>query len=207
MASPPTETLRQRHLTNNSLAEEGKFLLYHNVKYLLKERDNIEVDVSTNKQVETLIHNKGNFQPEYLREFARANKLIAEELESDRRTQELINKVPEGAEEETITKVANAFINLGNITWSKILALFYFGYKLCRKSLTRMYQYIKIFGNVLASKIVDWIKTMGGWLSFTVKRKGFLGIESFSRLSLPLGVAIVGGALVGGVLVYKRYSS
>jgi len=93
-------------------------------------------------------------------------RIIGDSLDRDENLQELIETIPSGAPKETFLRVARAIFHDGIFNWGRIAALFYFAYRLIRKSLDRITVVRNIIDwttTLIAEYVTPWIAQHGGW--------------------------------------------
>ncbi|XP_076450976.1 apoptosis regulator BAX-like [Babylonia areolata] len=103
---------------------------------------------------------------DHSREIARALRCIGDELDRDQKLQDLIKKVPPEAERKTFYNVASQIFADGVFNWGRVVALFYFAYKVCVKALDRIpliRAIVNLIIDFIRDKVAHWIVERGGW--------------------------------------------
>ncbi|XP_041472202.1 apoptosis regulator BAX-like [Lytechinus variegatus] len=99
---------------------------------------------------------------------------IGDTLDRDRELQRMINSVPSDSPIEAIIAVAHVIFGDGDITWGRIVGLFYFAYRMCARAIESVLdksfpswinKLIKEVVKFLVIKFAHWIVNKGGWLA------------------------------------------
>ncbi|GFS16532.1 apoptosis regulator BAX [Elysia marginata] len=188
---------RQRQLTVDDVTNQGRYLLNDFIHERLRS-DGIE-----NVPGMEVLQEPGTPRGppmEHIREIGRAIRFIGDDLDKDQKLQELVSKVPPEAESQVILNVAANIFEDGVFNWGRVVALFYFAYKVCVKALDRMplvRAIINLIVDFMRQHVVRWIIERGGWEA----------IREYFGSSRTQIVAVVGLGLlaISGVFIYKRY--
>lgn len=184
-----------RQLSRDDIGNQGRVLLNDFIVERMKG-EQINGDL---KQEELLEPGTPSGPPmEHMKEIARALRCIADELDQDQKMQRIISKVPPDAPQQTFLNVANDFFRDGVITWGKIVALFYFGYKMVLKALDKI-PLIRAIINWVINFIVD---TVAPWI---IERGGWEAIEEYFGTPRNQLVFVAGAGIVaaGAVVAYN----
>ncbi|XP_071505136.1 apoptosis regulator BAX-like [Diadema antillarum] len=99
---------------------------------------------------------------------------IGDTLDRDRELQRMIDSVPSDSPIEAIMAVAHVIFSDGEISWGRIVGLFYFAYRMCARAIDSMLRnnfpewinrLIKEVVKFLVVKFAHWIINRGGWLA------------------------------------------
>ncbi|XP_030844983.1 apoptosis regulator BAX [Strongylocentrotus purpuratus] len=99
---------------------------------------------------------------------------IGDTLDRDRELQRMISSVPVDSPIEAIIAVAHVIFGDGDITWGRIVGLFYFAYRMCARAIETIMdksfpswinKLIKEVVKFLVIKFAHWIVNKGGWLA------------------------------------------
>ncbi|ESO95301.1 hypothetical protein LOTGIDRAFT_68260, partial [Lottia gigantea] len=99
-------------------------------------------------------------------QIGKALKSIGDELDKDENMHNLIAKVPPRTECKTFMKVAGDIFSDGVINWGRIVALFYFAFRMILKSLNRIpiiNATINFVVDYIRDHVASWIIGRGGW--------------------------------------------
>ncbi|CAG5134679.1 unnamed protein product [Candidula unifasciata] len=188
---------RQQYLTPDDVTNQGRFLLNSFLHDRL-QRDGFE-NVPGLDQLQEPGTPKGP-PMEHVREIARALKCIGDDLDRDQKLQELVTKVPPEAERQTLLNVASRIFEDGIFNWGRVVALFYFAYKVCVKALDRIpliRAVINLIVEFMRDRVVQWILERGGWEAI----REYFG-SSGKQFALVIGAGV---AACAGVLLYRNY--
>ncbi|KAK3552718.1 hypothetical protein QTP86_021112 [Hemibagrus guttatus] len=126
-------------------------------------------------------------------ELAQMIKVIAEVLEKDHAIKNQIDDVARLGDKKSFSKLMQSVFDDGQISWARIIVLFYVVGKL--------------------EKLLAWIRSVGGWIGsisaltqFSIERTS---ASSLSTIPLPaaLFTTFFLGILLGGVIVWKVKTS
>lgn len=153
----------RRQLSRDDIGNQGRVLLNDFIVERMRG-DNVQSEL---RQEELLEPGTPSGPPmEHMKEIARALRCIADELDQDQKMQRIISKVPPDAPQQTFLNVANDFFRDGVISWGRIVALFYFGYKMACKALDKIPLIRAIINwviNFIVETVAPWIIERGGW--------------------------------------------
>ncbi|KAK3520245.1 hypothetical protein QTP70_019698, partial [Hemibagrus guttatus] len=151
-------------------------------------------------------------------ELAQMIKVIAEVLEKDHAIKNQIDDVARLGDKKSFSKLMQSVFDDGQISWARIIVLFYVVGKLCVKML--LANLPNVFSEILKScldyfreKLLAWIRSVGGWIGsisaltqFSIERTS---ASSLSTIPLPaaLFTTFFLGILLGGVIVWKVKTS
>lgn len=137
---------------------------------------------------------------EHVREIGRALRFIGDDLDKDQKLQDAISQVPPEAEKATLINVAREIFNdKVGFNWGRVVALFYYAYKVCSKALDRIplvRAIINLIVDFMREHVVRWIIERGGWEAI----REYFGTSS-KQIGLILGAS---AAVVAGVYAYKN---
>jgi len=140
------------------------------------------------------------FTDENLHDIAFALRRIGDNMSQDRVINDAIEQVPVESSKEIFMQVCSRMFLDGNFNWGRIVALFYFAYRLVVRSFMRgldsmpwVKQLLKWVIDFLVQNFAAWIISQGGWTRITE----FLNI---SNRTLGLFVA----ATIG-IFLYALY--
>ncbi|CAL1532428.1 unnamed protein product [Lymnaea stagnalis] len=127
-------------------------------------------------------------------------RFIGDDLDKDQKLQDLVSRVPPEAERKTLLNVAANIFRDGIFNWGRVVALFYFAYKVCAKALDRIplvRAVINLIVEYMRDHVVRWIIERGGWEA----------IREYFGSSQRQFVVVIGAGLLAcaGVLLYKKY--
>ncbi|XP_050409996.1 apoptosis regulator BAX [Patella vulgata] len=132
---------------------------------------------------------------DHAREVGRALRCIGDELDKDERMLNLIARVPPEAEHKTFLNVASEIFKDGVVNWGRIVALFYFAYKICLKALDRIpliRAMINLVVDFIRDHVAGWIIGRGGWEAI---------VEYFGTPTKQVAVILGAGVLVSGIVM------
>ncbi|XP_006822173.1 apoptosis regulator BAX-like [Saccoglossus kowalevskii] len=99
-------------------------------------------------------------------------RTIADEMDRDYELQRMIDRVPTNCSVDAVIAVARVIFDDGIVNWGRVVALFYFAYRMCVKAINSMMsQYLPGWMTRLIREIVKflvevfaaWIISRGGW--------------------------------------------
>nr|CDM87358.1 apoptosis regulator [Paracentrotus lividus] len=99
---------------------------------------------------------------------------IGDELDRDQELQRMINSIPADSPIEAIIAVAHVVFLDGDISWGRIVGLFYFAYRMAARAIDSVLEksfpnwinkLIKEVVKFLVLKFAHWIISKGGWLA------------------------------------------
>ncbi|KAH9500574.1 hypothetical protein Btru_072303 [Bulinus truncatus] len=190
---------RQQRLSLEDVTNQGRYLL-NNFICERMEKDGIE-NIPGMEQLQEPGTPTGP-PMEHVREIGRALRFIGDDLDKDQKLQELVNRVPPEAERQTLLNVASHIFRDGIFNWGRVVALFYFAYKVCLKALDRIplvRAIINLIVEFMREHVVRWIIDRGGWEAIR---------EYFGSSQKQFSVVIGAGAVACvGVLLYRKYFS
>ncbi|KAK3783008.1 hypothetical protein RRG08_015348 [Elysia crispata] len=186
----------QRQLTIDDVTNQGRYLLNDFIHERLQS-DGIE-----NVPGMEVLQEPGTPRGppmEHIREIGRAIRFIGDDLDKDQKLQDLVSKVPPEAERQVILNVAANIFEDGIFNWGRVVALFYFAYKVCVKALDRIplvRAIINLIVEFMREHVVRWIIERGGWEAIR---------EYFGSSKAQIGAVFGLGLLaIGGVFIYKK---
>nr|XP_032837096.1 apoptosis regulator BAX isoform X1 [Petromyzon marinus] len=101
-------------------------------------------------------------------EVANCLRLIGDELDRDQKLQEMIRNMPIESPRELFMRVAIQIFADGTFNWGRVVALFYFAYRLVMKAYSR--QLLDIVKTIISwavdfirEHVIQWIREQGGW--------------------------------------------
>uniref|UniRef100_A0A0B6YFF8 Bcl-2 Bcl-2 homology region 1-3 domain-containing protein n=1 Tax=Arion vulgaris TaxID=1028688 RepID=A0A0B6YFF8_9EUPU len=195
----PGSTTGQYRLTQDDVTNQGRFLL-NSFLHDRMLRDGFE-NAPGMEELQEPGTPKGP-PMEHVREIARALKCIGDDLDKDQKLQELVSKVPPEAERQTLLNVASNIFEDGVFNWGRVVALFYFAYKVCVKALDRIplvRAIINLIVEFMRDHVVRWILERGGWEAI----REYFG-SSRKQVALVISAGL---AACAGVLLYRKYLS
>ncbi|BFZ16274.1 hypothetical protein BsWGS_19313 [Bradybaena similaris] len=181
----------------NDVANQGRFLL-NNFVFERMQRDGIE-----NAPALLQLQEQDRGPPlEHVREIGRVLRLYGDDLDRDQGFAELVSRVPADAEQQTLMNVAGSIFQDGVFNWGRVVALFYFAYKICLRAVNRIELIRNIINSIVVFMnryVVQWILDHGGWEAI---------VEHWNSSKKKLGLFIVGGLTVcAGAFLYNRFWS
>ncbi|XP_070558175.1 apoptosis regulator BAX-like [Ptychodera flava] len=99
-------------------------------------------------------------------------RVIADEMDQDYELQRMIDRVPTNSSVDSVIAVARVIFDDGIINWGRIVALFYFAYRMAARAVDNvMAEYLPDWVRRLIKEIVKflvevfaaWIISRGGW--------------------------------------------
>ncbi|KAK7099047.1 apoptosis regulator BAX-like [Littorina saxatilis] len=195
----PTEEERKTqkdHLNTNDVANQGRLLLNSFI------HDRMVRDGIINAPVVSDLQEPGTPcgpPMHHSREIARALRCIGDELDRDQKLQELVKKVPPEAERKTFYSVASQIFSDGVFNWGRVVALFYFAYKVCVKALDRVpliRAIINLIVDIIRDKLAQWIIDRGGWEAI----REYFG-ATWQQVAVVTGA---GMAVAAGIYFYNK---
>ncbi|XP_059150712.1 apoptosis regulator BAX-like [Physella acuta] len=189
----------QQRLTQDDVTNQGRYLL-NNFIYERMQKDGLD-NVPGMEQLQEPGTPSGP-PMEHVREIGRALRFIGDDLDKDQKLQDLVSRVPPEAERQTLLNVAANIFQDGIFNWGRVVALFYFAYKVCIKALDRIplvRAIINLIVEFMRDHVVRWIIDRGGWEAI----REYFG-SSKRQVSLVVGAGLLACA---GVLLYKKYLS
>ncbi|XP_005104447.1 apoptosis regulator BAX [Aplysia californica] len=193
---PGSGNSRQR-LSEDDVTNQGRYLL-NNFIYERMKNDGLE-NIPGMEQLQEPGTPRGP-PMEHVREIGRALRFIGDDLDKDQTLQDAISMVPPEAERATLLNVARNIFEDGVFNWGRVVALFYYAYKVCSKALDRIplvRAIINLIVDFMREHVVKWIIERGGWEAIR---------EYFGTSSKQIGL-IVGASAVAvfGVYLYKNW--
>ncbi|CAG5128282.1 unnamed protein product, partial [Candidula unifasciata] len=181
----------------DDVANQGKFLL-NDFVFERMQRDGFE-DAPALLQLQE--QNRGP-PLEHLREIGRVFRRCGDDLDRDKGLLELVSRVPPDAERQTLMNVAGSIFQDKIVNWGRIVALFYFAYRVCIRAVNRVELIRDIINSIVAfmrTYIVQWVLEHGGWEAI---------VEYWDRSKRKLGFFVFGSLTVcAGAFLYHRYLS
>ncbi|KAK2186306.1 hypothetical protein NP493_206g01001 [Ridgeia piscesae] len=124
---------------------------------------------------------------EHVREVGLALRAIGDELDKDESLQHLIRQIPPDAPSQTFAMVAKEIFADGNFNWGRVVALFYFAYKMIAKAIQSKMNNIPIIRsivewvvNFIIDYVAPWIIERGGWSAI----QEYFGTPSVQAMSV-----------------------
>ncbi|XP_025086857.1 apoptosis regulator BAX-like [Pomacea canaliculata] len=196
-SSEEEKKTRKKHLSTDDVTNQGRYLL-NNFIHERMVRDGI---INT-PGVDELQEPGTPCGPpmDHSREIARALRFIGDELDKDHKIQELVKKVPPEAERRVFLSVASKIFEDGVFNWGRVVALFYFAYKVCIKALDRIpliRAIINLIMDFIRDRVAQWIIERGGWEAI----REYFG-STWGQISLVAGASIM---FVGAVYLMKTW--
>ncbi|CAL1532427.1 unnamed protein product, partial [Lymnaea stagnalis] len=105
---------RRRHLSSNTVTNQGEQLISILTLNRLKEHDHVEDNVVLG-QLEA--ESPRDNSPEFLREIGRAYRKAADNFEEDDRMQRIISKVSPEMKDDVLNRVAKNLLGVGQLSW------------------------------------------------------------------------------------------
>jgi len=191
------EGLNGAQLTEDDVTNQGRFLL-NNFIYERMQNDGIQ-NMPAMEQLQDPDMPKGP-PMEHVREIGRALRFIGDDLDKDQSLQDAISAVPPDASSDVFLNVASSIFDDGVFNWGRVVALFYYAYKVAIKVLDRIpliKNIINLIVDFMKEHVVRWILESGGWESV----REYFGTSS-KQLAAVIGASAVA---VGAVYAYKNW--
>ncbi|KAL5006699.1 hypothetical protein ScPMuIL_015505 [Solemya velum] len=138
---------------------------------------------------------------EHVQEIARALRCIGDELDRDEKIQSMIAKIPPDAPHQSFLKIAGDFFSDNIYNWGRVVALFYFAYRMALKALDRIPLIRAIINwviNFIVDKVAPWIIERGGWGAI---------VEYFGTPANQVAAVMITGVVASAaVLLYKSFN-
>ncbi|XP_077994784.1 apoptosis regulator BAX-like [Glandiceps talaboti] len=99
-------------------------------------------------------------------------RVIADEMDQDFELQRMIERVPTNTTVDAVIAVARVIFDDGVVNWGRVVALFYFAYRMCARAVDNvmaeylpewMRKLIKEIVKILVEVFAAWIISRGGW--------------------------------------------
>lgn len=99
-------------------------------------------------------------------------RTIADEMDRDHELQRMIERVPINSSVDSVIAVARVLFDDGIFNWGRVVALFYFAYRMCVRAFDNLlHQYlpgwmarlVKEIVKLLVEVFANWIISRGGW--------------------------------------------
>ncbi|CAH1785491.1 unnamed protein product [Owenia fusiformis] len=177
-----------RHLSRDDIGNQARYLLNDFIHHRM-QRDGIE-DIP-----DDLIAPGTPRGPhiDRMKEVADTLREIGDQLDGDERLQQLIAAVPPECPEETFMKVAKEIFKDGVFNWGRVVALFYFTFKMAVKAVRNSLNRIPLIRTIMEwvvhfirDHVAAWIIERGGWEAiseyFGTPMGQFLGIFASAAL-------------------------
>lgn len=165
------ETRIERQISSDDVGEQATVLLQHFIVDRFRRdgfdnaprMDDLRAGVEVHREEDVLWTEVGSV----LRD-------IGDTLDRDQALQRMIDSVPADSPIEAIIAVAHVIFRDGDITWGRIVGLFYFAYRMCARAIDTIMRksfpdwinkLIKEVVKFLVIKFAHWIVNRGGWLA------------------------------------------
>ncbi|XP_078450432.1 apoptosis regulator BAX isoform X2 [Lampetra fluviatilis] len=132
-------------------------------------------------------------------EVANCLRLIGDELDRDQKLQEMIRNMPIESPRELFMRVAIQIFADGTFNWGRVVALFYFAYRLVMKAYSR--QLLDIVKTIISwavdfirENVIQWIREQGGWEGV----RTYFGTQTWHSLTM-----FAAGALVSALVLWR----
>jgi len=197
---PPGGRHYERHLSRNDIGNQARFLLTRFI------HDRLEQSGNPAPQAEQLRAPDTPAGPpvEHIREVAACLKKIGDELDGDENLQRMIGRISPDSPKQTFLDVAKEIFADGNFNWGRVVALFYFAFKMAVKTIeTKLKDLVPIIREIVewvVSFIVDyvagWIIDRGGWEAI----QEYFGTPSYQAVAILLA-----GVLCTLYVAFRKY--
>ena len=151
------------------VGEQGRILMdlfiqerAQNTPYEVKIREVCQADVED-------AHRLG-FSDDSLNDIAFTLRSIGDEISQNVELNNIIDSVPADSTKEIFMKVCMQIFQEGDLNWGRVVALFYFAYRLIVRALDSVFdsipgarQMLSWVGDVLVRNIAHWVYSRGGW--------------------------------------------
>ncbi|XP_013403489.1 apoptosis regulator BAX [Lingula anatina] len=153
-----------RNLSRDDVSNQARILASHFI------HDRLQQDGAEN------VPDEGEVMPpgtptgppiERIREVAATIRTIGDELDGDTQLQNAISRIPQDCPRDSFMRVARTIFQDG-INWGRIVALFYFAYKLAARAVDKLSFIKRIIEWVvefIKDFVAEWIIGRGGWES------------------------------------------
>ncbi|XP_046356744.1 apoptosis regulator BAX-like [Haliotis cracherodii] len=186
-----------RHLSRDDITNQGRYLLNTFIHERMRQ-DGIQQAPALDELQEPGTPCGPPMQ--HTTEIARALRCIGDQLDGDVRLQNLISQVPPDAQRSTFLNVAQSIFSDGVFNWGRVVALFYFAYKMALKALDKIplvRAIINLVIDFLRDKVAQWIIDRGGWEAIVE----YFGTPS-KQVLLVLGAGVV---ISGAIYLWKGW--
>nr|CAB3225091.1 apoptosis regulator BAX-like [Phallusia mammillata] len=131
---------------------------------------------------------------ESLHDIASTLRRIGDDMSRDATLNDFIEKVPVRSTKEVFMKVCLQMFEDGNFNWGRIVALFYFAYRLCVRSFMRgldnmpwVKELLRWVVDFIVQHVAKWIISRGGWCMI----KEWFGISDTTMAVLTVSSALL----------------
>ncbi|XP_072172253.1 apoptosis regulator BAX-like [Diadema setosum] len=161
----------QRQVSEEDVGAQATVLLQHFIVERFQQDGFEEAPRLEDLRGEVAVHQR---QDVVWNEVGSMLREIGDTLDRDRELQRMIDSVPNDSPIEAIMAVAHVIFSDGEISWGRIVGLFYFAYRMCARAIDSMLRnnfpewinrLIKEVVKFLVVKFAHWIINRGGWLA------------------------------------------
>ncbi|ELU18007.1 hypothetical protein CAPTEDRAFT_135881, partial [Capitella teleta] len=128
-----------------------------------------------------------------IREVGIALRRIGDELDSDEGLQDLLSRVTPDSPKNTFFSVAKEIFRDGVFNWGRVVALFYFAYKMIIKAIMCGLSTLPLLRGIvewvvqfITDHVASWIISRGGWEAI----QEYFGATSLQLIAVASGVVL-----------------
>ncbi|XP_078450433.1 apoptosis regulator BAX isoform X3 [Lampetra fluviatilis] len=169
------------------------------VKFILDRAERETETVGPAPTLEELGGSPAEQEDKGVIEVANCLRLIGDELDRDQKLQEMIRNMPIESPRELFMRVAIQIFADGTFNWGRVVALFYFAYRLVMKAYSR--QLLDIVKTIISwavdfirENVIQWIREQGGWEGV----RTYFGTQTWHSLTM-----FAAGALVSALVLWR----
>lgn len=196
---PPGERRYERNLNPDDIGNQARFLLTRFIHDRLEQNGNDAPEADNLRAPDT----PAGPPVEHIRQVAACLKKIGDELDGDENLQRIIGRIRPDSPKQTFLEVAKEIFADGNFNWGRVVALFYFAYKMAVKTLEAKFEKLVPVVQMIVEWVVSFITDyVAGWI---IERGGWDAIQEYFGTPSYQAVGIfLAGILCTVFVAYRK---